>query len=55
MAEKQLIVAVETTAAMGPYWDTLQMDYLEKIVRFVFLFIFQSKLGFDFSTFFLGV
>lgn len=33
MAEKQLIVVVETTAAMGPYWDTLQMDYLEKIVR----------------------
>ncbi|XP_004513304.1 mediator of RNA polymerase II transcription subunit 25 isoform X2 [Cicer arietinum] len=33
MAEKQLIVVVESTAAMGPYWDTLQMDYIEKIVR----------------------
>ncbi|CAK8537327.1 unnamed protein product [Lathyrus sativus] len=33
MAEKQVIVVVESTAAMGPYWDTLQMDYLDKIVR----------------------
>ncbi|XP_058775395.1 mediator of RNA polymerase II transcription subunit 25 [Vicia villosa] len=33
MAEKQVIIVVESTAAMGPYWDTLQMDYLDKIVR----------------------
>ncbi|CAJ2648380.1 unnamed protein product [Trifolium pratense] len=33
MAEKQVIVVVESTAAMGPYWDTLQLDYLHKIVR----------------------
>ncbi|OIW04658.1 hypothetical protein TanjilG_07793 [Lupinus angustifolius] len=33
MAEKQLIVAVESTAAMGPYWDTILMDYLDKIIR----------------------
>ncbi|CAL5189194.1 unnamed protein product [Lathyrus oleraceus] len=32
-AEKQVIVVVESTAAMGPYWDTLHMDYLDKIVR----------------------
>ncbi|KAK4749027.1 hypothetical protein SAY87_026476 [Trapa incisa] len=33
MTEKQLIVAVEGTAAMGPYWQTVVSDYLEKIVR----------------------
>lgn len=33
MAEKQLIVAVEGTAAMGPYWQTIVSDYLEKIIR----------------------
>ncbi|CAI0459034.1 unnamed protein product [Linum tenue] len=33
MAEKQLIVAVEGTAAMGPYWVTIVSDYLEKIIR----------------------
>ncbi|KAK4766069.1 hypothetical protein SAY87_007711 [Trapa incisa] len=33
MAEKQLIVAVEGTAAMGPYWKTVISDYLEKIIR----------------------
>ncbi|KAK7306952.1 hypothetical protein VNO77_39602 [Canavalia gladiata] len=33
MAEKQLIVAVESTAAMGPYWETILMDYLDKIIR----------------------
>jgi mediator of RNA polymerase II transcription subunit 25 len=32
MAEK-VIVVVESTAAMGPYWDTLQVDYLNKIVK----------------------
>ncbi|KAM0938065.1 putative mediator complex, subunit Med25, von Willebrand factor type A [Dioscorea sansibarensis] len=33
MAERQLIVAVEGTAALGPYWKTILSDYLEKIVR----------------------
>ncbi|XP_054824941.1 mediator of RNA polymerase II transcription subunit 25-like isoform X3 [Prosopis cineraria] len=34
MLEKQLIVVVETTAAMGPYWQTILSDYLDKIIRF---------------------
>ncbi|XWS34008.1 hypothetical protein CRYUN_Cryun21dG0002500 [Craigia yunnanensis] len=33
MAEKQLIVAVEGTAAMGPYWQVVVSDYLDKIIR----------------------
>ncbi|XP_039115608.1 mediator of RNA polymerase II transcription subunit 25 isoform X1 [Dioscorea cayenensis subsp. rotundata] len=33
MAERQLIVVVEGTAALGPYWKTILSDYLEKIVR----------------------
>ncbi|CAN0876444.1 Mediator of RNA polymerase II transcription subunit 25 [Linum grandiflorum] len=33
MENKQLIVAVEGTSAMGPYWKTIVSDYLEKIVR----------------------
>nr|GMD13575.1 mediator of RNA polymerase II transcription subunit 25-like [Ipomoea batatas] len=33
MAEKQLIIAVEGTAAMGPYWSSIVTDYLEKIIR----------------------
>ncbi|KAK6931472.1 Mediator of RNA polymerase II transcription subunit 25, von Willebrand factor type A domain [Dillenia turbinata] len=32
-AEKQLIVVVEGTAAMGPYWKTILLEYLEKIIR----------------------
>ncbi|KAJ9140693.1 hypothetical protein P3X46_031309 [Hevea brasiliensis] len=32
MAEKQLIVAVEGSAAMGPFWQTILSDYLEKII-----------------------
>jgi mediator of RNA polymerase II transcription subunit 25 len=35
---KQLIVVVETTAAMGPYWSTILSDYLEKIIRSFFTF-----------------
>ncbi|KAG2576038.1 hypothetical protein PVAP13_6NG036855 [Panicum virgatum] len=31
--ERQLVVAVEGTAAMGPYWSTIVADYVEKIVR----------------------
>lgn len=34
MAEKQLIVVVEGTAAMGPFWQTVVSDYIEKIVRY---------------------
>ncbi|KAJ9140692.1 hypothetical protein P3X46_031308 [Hevea brasiliensis] len=33
MAEKQLVVAVEGSAAMGPFWQTIFSDYLEKIIR----------------------
>ncbi|KAG6764166.1 hypothetical protein POTOM_031625 [Populus tomentosa] len=33
MADKQLIVAVEGTAAMGPFWSIIVSDYLEKIIR----------------------
>ncbi|XP_038720220.1 mediator of RNA polymerase II transcription subunit 25-like isoform X2 [Tripterygium wilfordii] len=34
MAEfKKLIIAVEGTAAMGPFWRTILSDYIEKIVR----------------------
>ncbi|WVZ64358.1 hypothetical protein U9M48_013890 [Paspalum notatum var. saurae] len=31
--ERQLVVAVEGTAALGPYWSTIVADYVEKIVR----------------------
>lgn len=33
MAEFQLIVVVESTAAMGPYWETILVDYLDKMIR----------------------
>lgn len=34
MAEnKQLILVVEATAAMGPYWQTIVTEYLDKIIR----------------------
>ncbi|KAI3502629.1 hypothetical protein L1887_30823 [Cichorium endivia] len=34
MAEtKKLIVVVDNTAALGPYWATIISDYLEKIIR----------------------
>jgi mediator of RNA polymerase II transcription subunit 25 len=33
MAGRQLIVAVEGTAAMGPFWQTVVSEYLEKIIR----------------------
>ncbi|KDP29373.1 hypothetical protein JCGZ_18294 [Jatropha curcas] len=33
MTEKQLIVAVEGSAAMGPFWQSILSDYLEKIIR----------------------
>ncbi len=32
-AERQLVVAVEGTAALGPYWPVTVADYVEKIVR----------------------
>ncbi|KAL9667033.1 hypothetical protein QQ045_001378 [Rhodiola kirilowii] len=33
MAERQLIIAVEGTAALGPFWRIIATDYLEKIIR----------------------
>lgn len=33
MAEKQLIVVVEGTAAMGPHWQTIVTEYLDKIIK----------------------
>ncbi|KAK9672260.1 hypothetical protein RND81_12G087500 [Saponaria officinalis] len=33
MADKQLIIVVEGTSAMGPYWKTIVSDYLDKIIR----------------------
>uniref|UniRef100_A0A5B7AVZ0 Mediator of RNA polymerase II transcription subunit 25 n=1 Tax=Davidia involucrata TaxID=16924 RepID=A0A5B7AVZ0_DAVIN len=33
MAKKQLIVAVEGTAALGPFWHSISADYLGDIVR----------------------
>ncbi|KAJ3683442.1 hypothetical protein LUZ60_013669 [Juncus effusus] len=33
MGERQLVVAVETTGAVGPYWNSFISDYIEKIVR----------------------
>ncbi|KAL5726291.1 hypothetical protein ACHQM5_009345 [Ranunculus cassubicifolius] len=33
MAEKQLIVVIEGTSALGPYWASIVTDYLEKIIR----------------------
>lgn len=32
-AERQLVVVVEGTAALGPYWHTIAAEYVEKIVR----------------------
>ncbi|KAL6538935.1 Mediator of RNA polymerase II transcription subunit 25 [Orobanche minor] len=33
MVPKQLIVVVEGTAAIGPFWQTIVSDYLDKIIR----------------------
>ncbi|CAM8984073.1 unnamed protein product [Rhodiola kirilowii] len=33
MAERQLIIAVEGTAALEPFWRIIATDYLEKIIR----------------------
>ncbi|PSR91194.1 Mediator of RNA polymerase II transcription subunit like [Actinidia chinensis var. chinensis] len=33
MADKQLIVAIEGTASMGPHWQSIVSDYLDKIIR----------------------
>ncbi|KAL4590774.1 hypothetical protein LXL04_003717 [Taraxacum kok-saghyz] len=35
--KKQLILVVEGTAALGPYWRTIVSDYLEKVIRQVIL------------------
>ncbi|XP_066321202.1 mediator of RNA polymerase II transcription subunit 25-like isoform X1 [Miscanthus floridulus] len=32
-AERQLVIVVEGTAALGPYWSTIVTDYVEKITR----------------------
>lgn len=32
--ERRLVIAVEGTAALGPYWSTIVGDYVEKIVRY---------------------
>lgn len=34
MAEKKLVVIIEGTAAMGPFWKSILSDYLEEIVRY---------------------
>jgi mediator of RNA polymerase II transcription subunit 25 len=44
MADKQLIVAVEGTAAMGPFWSIIVSDYLEKIIRYVGTLIENNSL-----------
>ncbi|KAI3763881.1 hypothetical protein L2E82_13879 [Cichorium intybus] len=31
--KKQLVLVVEGTAALGPYWRTIVTDYLEKVIR----------------------
>lgn len=36
-AERQLVVAVEGTAALGPFWSAIEADYVEKIVRYAVL------------------
>lgn len=36
-AERQLVVAVEGTAALGPFWSAIAADYVEKIVRYAVL------------------
>lgn len=48
MAEKQLILVVEGTAAMGPYWKTIVSDYIDKIVRY-----FVSSVNFTYMMFLL--
>ncbi|KAK4487499.1 hypothetical protein RD792_005859 [Penstemon davidsonii] len=33
MGPKQLIVAIEGTAAIGPFWQIILSEYLDKIIR----------------------
>ncbi|KAK7275218.1 hypothetical protein RIF29_16327 [Crotalaria pallida] len=33
MAEKQLVLVVESTGTMGYFWDSILMDYVDKIIR----------------------
>lgn len=61
MAEKQLIVAVEGTAAMGPFWNAMLTEYLDKIIRLsvyltvsTFLFIYLLFQIFDTGLLVLG-
>ncbi|CAA7397641.1 unnamed protein product [Spirodela intermedia] len=54
MAEKQLILVVEGTAAMGHFWQSIVTDYLDKIIRLAsysssllfFSFLFPLSLSF---------
>jgi hypothetical protein len=43
MAEKQLIILVDVTAAMAPHWTTIVSDYLEKIIRYVLYLSLQCS------------
>ncbi|GFP94589.1 mediator of RNA polymerase ii transcription subunit 25 [Phtheirospermum japonicum] len=53
MISKQLIVAVEGTAAIGPFWQTIVSDYLDKIIRYSLslshCFFFVCFMGVEFS------
>lgn len=49
MTEKQLIIAVEGTAAMGPFSKPIVVDYLDKIVRSVILPISNFSIFFPLS------
>lgn len=49
MTPTQLIVAVEGTAAVGPFWQTIVSDYLEKIIRYLYLFSFSYIHSHDYS------
>lgn len=53
---KQLIVVVEGTAALGPYWQTIVSDYLLKIIRFLsFSSIFDFRVSEKLLLFELGL
>ncbi|XP_057479583.1 mediator of RNA polymerase II transcription subunit 25-like isoform X2 [Actinidia eriantha] len=34
MAEKRLIIVVDSSAEMGPHWQTILSDYLQRIIRY---------------------
>jgi hypothetical protein len=50
--ERQLVVAVEGTAALGPYWPAIAAEYVEKIVRYVLRCLPVSRVPlWDFGVF----